>query len=95
MKKFGLILMMLISLSTSSYATKYMNGSTSARQDAAAASNQMAREQFEQHQKNSKPNTNISSLQPVDVWKAPVIVNCYDTNKNQWAKCELQALDQK
>jgi type II secretory pathway pseudopilin PulG len=86
MKKFNLVLMVLMSLSTSSYATKYMPGSTSARQDSAAASNQMAREQFEQHQKN-KPN-----LKSADVWNAPVNIDCYDTNKNQWEKCQVQTL---
>lgn len=95
MKKIGLTLMLLIILSTSSYATKYVPGSSSARQEAAAASNQMAREQMEQNAKNIKPNTNIPSLEPTGVWNAPVNIDCYDTNINKWTKCEVQTLKQK
>jgi type II secretory pathway pseudopilin PulG len=95
MKKFGLVLMVLMGLSASSYASKYVHGSTSARQDSAAINNQIAREQFEQHQKNNKPKTNIPSLEPSGVWNAPVFIDCYDTNINQWTKCEVQTLKEK
>jgi hypothetical protein len=89
MKKFGLILMFLTTLSTSSYATKYVHGSTSSKQDAASLSNQMVRELIDQHQKNY-PN-----LKSKDVWNAPVNIDCYDTNKNQWEKCQIQTLKEK